>query len=99
MVPEKRPKGNLDQSRRPARDAAYTHVAGRDDGAAPPDFVGGGGWQRGVAGNEPRRGKPGCNSTGRGRSASKSRTSPGIPGRDKLAAGEPLLHEPPSAHR
>ena len=43
-----------------------------------------------------RCGKPGCNSAVRDRSANKSRMSPGIPGCDKLAAGEPLLHEPPS---
>ena len=40
-------------------------------------------------------GKLGCNSAARDRSADKSRTPPGIPGRGKPAAGEPLRHEPP----
>src|SRR5207249_757153 len=85
-------------SSRPARAAAGRPVAGRDDRAGPPDSAGGGGWQRGTAGGALRCDKPSCNSTVRGRSAYKSRTPSGIPGCDKLAAGEVLLREPPSAH-
>ena len=43
------------------------------------------------------RGKPDSNSAAPDRSAYKSRTPSGISGRGKPAAGEPLLHEPPSA--
>src|SRR2546426_9122280 len=98
MVSGEMTERDLDPPREPARDATGTHVAGRDDRAGPRDSAGGGSWQRGVAGAELRCGKPGCNSTARDRSANKSRTPSGIPGCDKLAAGEPLLHAPPSAH-
>ena len=91
-------KGRLIRHARPARGVAGTAAAGRDDRAGLPDSADGGGWPPGVAGVGLRCGTPGCNSTARDRSACKSRTPPGIPGRDKPAAGEPLLHEPPSAH-
>ena len=74
-----------------------THAAGPDDQAGLPDSAGGGGWRHGVAAAGLPCGMLRRNSAAPDRSAYKSRTPSGMPGRGKPAAGEPLRPELPSA--
>ena len=99
MMPGKRSKGNYDPSRAlglpVGSDAAYTHVADRDDQDAPRGSAGAGDWRiaagrAGLAGD-----RPSCNSAARDHSAGKERTSRRSPFLGKPVAGGPPRHEPP----
>jgi len=95
MMPEKCPKRNLDPSRCAVLGVGDRNADGHGDQGGLRDSAGGGSWPRGAAGVAPRCGRLGCNTAGRDRSRSKSRTTSGIPGPGKRAVGGARGWKPP----